>query len=423
VVKAPAALDALALPPPAKEARLVGDRTFGDGLARNDRTALIGAWRVATGTPNHDDAVAYLAWTDRPTRFADDIIDRTRVRTTWRSALSIRDRNPYLLTAYTVVCVALWLAFVANTTTGYLSPVLTRAINLTFRAAAQDAPTRALFTSDSGTVSPQWERALVIVSILVLVVWLLLGLRALWKRLFKDAVLIVLTASALLYLATLPLRVVPAAWESAIRASSFLFVGVALVAAQARPRSRPGGLRRLRLFIVGASATIMISGGVISGWPTNLRLASPYRVKVEGSSIEPPGTAAARWSTREIGAFNRIGAEASDARLLLTYGQQQALAGVFPDVDDVLHSPTLESWQPDLLREQQLRYLMIDNRVVSSDVLAGYFFAPAGSRDAAERPPNVRDKFERVPWADRVFDSGTVVLYDIQRLTNAQPSP
>jgi hypothetical protein len=241
--------------------------------------------------------------------------------------------------------------------------------------------------------------------------------------LFKDAVLIGLSASALLYVATLPLRVIPAAWESAIRASSFLFVGVAMLAAQARPRARPHRFAWLRLAVVGLSATIMISGGVISGWPTNLRLASPYRVKTAGSAIDPPSTAAARWTTKAIGTFNRIGAEPSDARLLLVYGPQEAVAGVFPDIDDVLHTPTIESWQPDLLRQLQIRYLMVDNRKVSSDVLAGYFFAPIGSAGAAERPPEARDKFEHVSWSDRVFDSGSIVLYDIQRLRNEQPSP
>jgi hypothetical protein len=89
----------------------------------------------------------------------------------------------------------------------------------------------------------------------------------------------------------------------------------------------------------------------------------------------------------------------------------------------VLHTPTIDSWQPDLLKQLQLHYLMVDHRTVSSDVLAGYFFAPMGSSRAAERPPEVRDKFEHVSWADRVFDSGSIVLYDIQRLRDEQPSP
>jgi hypothetical protein len=417
--------DAEVVPPPvtAPQSQLVGDRTFGDGLGGTDRTALIAAWRGATGTRSREDAFAYLSWLDRPTRFADEIIDTTLVRTSWRKAVSLRGRSPLPLATYTTTCVALWLVVVANTTTGYLSPVLSNAVDLTLKAATRDAPTRALFTSDAGAVSPRWERAVVIVSVLVLVMWLLLGLRALWKRLFRDAMLVVLTASALLYLATLPLRVVPAAWESAIRASSFLFVGVALLAAQARPRARPRRFAWVRLALVGFSATIMISGGVIAGWPTNLRLASPYRVKAEGTAIDPPGAAAARWSTQAIGTFNRIGAEQSDARLLMVYGPQEAIAGVFPAIDEVLHTPTIESWQPDLLRQLRLRYLMVDNRTNSSDVLAGYFFAPVGSRGAAERPPEVRDKFEHVSWADRVFDSGTIVLYDIHRLGNEQPPP
>ena len=178
-----------------------------------------------------------------------------------------------------------------------------------------------------------------------------------------------------------------------------------------------------RLTIVGLSATIIVSGGIIAGWPTNLRLASPYRVKVDGTAIDPPGTAAAIWSRTAIGPDNRIGAETSDARLLQTDARQVAVSGVFPDIDDVLHTAALESWQTDLLRREQLRYLMVDKREVSGDVLAGYFFGADNAPSGKERAADITEKFERVPWADRVFDSGTIVLYDIQRLINEQPAP
>jgi hypothetical protein len=415
--------DALALPiePIATPEHLVADRTFGDTLARDHKTALIGAWRSAVGGTSHTDRAVYLPWIDRPTRFADEIIERAPTRRSWREVFSLSSREPYLLTCYTIVCVALWLIVVARTTTGYLSPVLSNAISLTFRAAAKDAPTRALFTSDAGTVSPLWEHVVVIASVLVLVVWLMFGLRLMWQRMFRDAVLLLLAVSAVLYLATLPLRVVPAAWESAIRASSFLFVGVALVAAQARPKQRQGGIGWIRLTVVGLSATIIVSGGIISGWPTNLRLASPYRLAVGSTTIDPPPTAAARWSKTALGQGNRIGAEPSDARLLLTYANQTAYAGVSPDIDDILNAAPLDSWQPELLKQQHFRFLLTDRRQVSSDVLSGYFFAPP--RDGSLRPPEVISKFEHVPWADRVFDSGDLVLYDIHRLTDEQSPP
>jgi hypothetical protein len=109
-----------------------------------------------------------------------------------------------------------------------------------------------------------------------------------------------------------------------------------------------------------------------------------------------------------------MASEEADARLFQAYGRQVAIAGTNPPIELLLHSPTLERWQPGLIRDERLRYAAVNRREVSDDVLAGYFFPrPAtGGSELLDRAA-VR-KFDREAAADRLFDSGDIVIYDIE---------
>jgi len=324
---------------------------------------------------------------------------------------------PWIPSAAMLVAVAGWLSIAGRQTERYLSPVLTRAIGQTFSVLSQEAPPRALFQTSVATGSigatPRWERVVAIASVLVLLVWLPLGLRAVWRRIRGAPVLTLLAAAAVAYLATFPLRFVPAAWETASRASEFLFVGVAAllaIAATDRLGDRP---RRGGALVVCAGVAVLLTGGLIAGWPPTLRLSQPYRLSVQGTAIDPPGVALAKWSSSALGRGNGIAAETADARFLQLYGGQRAVAGISPDVQDVLHAPALEGWMVQLLDQQGLDYVAVNRRPVAADAGLGYFFAPTGSRQAVEFDAAVLGKFDRA-GADRVFDEGNLVLYDVR---------
>ena len=86
---------------------------------------------------------------------------------------------------------------------------------------------------------------------------------------------------------TLGLRLVPAAWETGVRASEFLFVGVALVVALAALEA----LDRLsppRLVHIGAMAAagVVLVGGIVSTTPHAGRMPEPYRVAAGGRDLD-----------------------------------------------------------------------------------------------------------------------------------------
>jgi hypothetical protein len=332
-------------------------------------------------------------------------------------------RRPWFLAAAAVAVTAAWLTLVASQTVGYLSPVITNAIADTFRTAAGESETRALFSSPSGQVAPAWEHLVGIGAIIAIVAAIPFGLMVLWRRYRDQPIAMVLGLASIAYVGTLCLRLVPAAWETAARASEFLFVGVALVIALAALLA----VERLHapaLTGVGISALagLVLMGGVIAGSSSEERLAQPYRVKAAGTDLDPPGVAVARWARDVLGPGRPIAAQEADARLLLIYAREHVFAGTNPPITTVLETPKLYRWQLDLLRREGIRYVVVDARRESANVSTGYFFPrhPVGPQDRF--PAAAITKFARA-GAQRIYNDGNIAVYDLRGVSDAAASP
>jgi hypothetical protein len=326
---------------------------------------------------------------------------------------------PWRLAAAAAAITVVWLVFVAERTIGYLSPVLTRAIAKTFDTLGGEAATRTPFQGGGTEAAgpPALEQIVGVLAVLVVAAWVPLGLRVVWTEFRRRPPVVFLSLAALAYLGTFALRLVPAAHETAARASEFLCLGVAMAAGLAavehwRPQAAPWAGRA----VVAAAAGLVVAGGFIAGWPPELRLAQPYRVEASGRSLEPQGVAAANWMRATLGERNRMAAEQADARLLQAYGRQVAVAGTNPPVEEMLRAPRLEPWHVRMIRDERLGYVAVNRREVSDDVLAGYFFPTAalGGMDVLDE--DVVGKFDRPGRTDRLFDAGDITIYDLRRV-------
>jgi hypothetical protein len=203
---------------------------------------------------------------------------------------------PDLLTIFAVVAAAAWLLLVANQTVGYLSPVLSRAVLSILQMIGGEQATRQLFVSTSGYVAPLWERMTGIGAVLLCLGGLPFGLYQVWRRYARSAVAVLLASAAVVYFLMLGFRLTGAGWETANRASAYLFLGLALVLSMAAVQVWlalvPGRSGRLAVIVY---AGIIFAGGVIAGWPAQQRLALPYVVDAGGQTILPEGEAAAQW--------------------------------------------------------------------------------------------------------------------------------
>ncbi len=220
--------------------------------------------------------------------------------------------------------------------------------------------------------------------------------------------------AALGFFGTLALRLAPPAWETGNRASEFLFVGLAFIlacAAAAALRRRAD--RRPARVLVSAGVALLLVGGIISGWPWDAQLARPMRIAAGGGTIVSPPLGMAEWAHERTG-DGRFAAAIADAGLLLDPGDQVAIAGTAPDIEDIVDEESLEGWELPLLRENDIRYFVADRREHSGDTLRGYFFARRGSSVRELAPKSLISKFNDVPGAARVYTNGTITVFDLR---------
>jgi hypothetical protein len=325
-----------------------------------------------------------------------------------------RYNSPTGFAAFAVAAVVAWLFAVASTTVGYLSPVVTGAIDSVVQTISGESAPRHLFGGKSGggsSGSGTLGRAAAIGGVALLLVLYPFGARELWRRHRRDPFAIVLAIAGMLVFATYVARFAPQAWETANRSTEFLFLGLAVVVPLGilHLGARLAGIR----FAVAAAAalTLVFAGGVVSGWTPSLRLSQPYEISAGGHVVPADGRAMASWAKRRLGPGRRYAASDADARLLNTYADSIASAGRHPDVADLLKSPTLESWELPLLRSKHIRYVVTDRRQRSFSNTAGYFFGFRSGPHRDERLPKaVVRKFRRF---DRIFDSGDIVIFNL----------
>ena len=282
--------------------------------------------------------------------------------------------SPFLFAVFGLAAVLVWLVFFARSTWNYLTPVLSDAVRSSIDIITGHQGGRALF-SNQQDATPIWDRISALAAAGLVAVGLPFGLRRVWRDFRTNPVCIVLAVAAAGYLVSLGLRLVPAAWETANRSSEFLFIGVGLVLALAGlDRWRPRVMPWAGQLAVALAFAVMLEGGMVSGWSSNIMLAQTTNVAVAGTEIHPQGFAAAAWANSTLGPDRRFAADASNARLLAAYAHEFAIAGTNPDVQSVIRDPKLDAWHIRLLRRYGIRYVLVDRRKVSEDALAGYFF-------------------------------------------------
>ena len=353
----------------------------------------------------------YLAWVRRRIRLRRPEPGRPGFRA-----------GPKELAPIALIGTLAWLALVAPYTVTYLMPVIRGAADSTITWLAGGSGARELFRSTSGYAAPLWERVVGIGSVLICLGGLPFGLRASWQRYRHTVLAWLLGIGAVAYFATLPLRLVPKAWETGNRASVLMFIGLAFTLALGGLELwRPPRLPRLGRALFAVGAAIVFMGGLIAGWPPELRLAHPYEVAVGSARLEPQGLNVARWSASMLGTGNRVGADVANCRYMLAYGMQYPLCGSEWDMRLLLTAKSLVPGHLQLIRNEQLRYILIDRRLISQDAMAGYFFDATGGGPlpaSALYAPEVYQKFNAEEHVSRILDSGDIVLYDTKALLN-----
>lgn len=324
--------------------------------------------------------------------------------------------NPWPFAVFAVIFAAGWLLFVASSTVGYLSPVLSEAFTSIVHTASGEAAPRALFQSTSSSViaeTPFLARLLTLGAVGFLGLGYLAGFLDVWRMRKQQAFALLFCIGGAAFFGTLALRFAPSAWETGNRASEFFFIGLAFIAAYGGLRLvRPG--RRLavrRVALVAVIATVVV-GGAIAGWPWDGQLAQPLKIDAKGGGqIESEPVSLGRW----VGKYLRNGkfaAADADARMILAPGEARAKTGGALSVKTILPETEFSGWELPFLRSNEVQYVVGDRRKVALDPGRGMSFYVPGSEEEPLNPPASLHKFDKVPLG-RIYDSGNIVVYGL----------
>lgn len=321
----------------------------------------------------------------------------------------------------------IWLVFTGDIVLGYLSPHLGGALTQVQQIINSEAAPRQLFQDGATYSAPAWERIVAFASLILIMLGFPPGLLLVWQKFRANTAASALAVVALLFPISQLLRLTSYGAESAVRATEFLFLGIAfvlaLVAVQLRSSLVPSW-RRPVIFMV--MLAILVIGQVISGSvPSWARLPGSYLVSADQRSIEPEGITAAEWVGSYLESGQQFGSDRINTLLMATYGNEIASTSLTEKtpVDDLFTALQFGPNERAILQQDGLQYLVVDHRLTTSLPWVGFYFNSSVSGvQLSNRPidPEALAKFDTIDNVSRIFDSGDIIIYDVKDLTNQE---
>ncbi|HVW93013.1 MAG TPA: hypothetical protein VHB74_10445 [Devosia sp.] len=337
-----------------------------------------------------------------------------------------------VLALITIAAIGIWQDLVGNPTGGYLVPALVGGFTQILAVLLSGAE-RHLFASGAGASLPAWEQADVLAALALTGLGLSTGFfrilaaprpdeRLLEADILRDrapwgAAFAVLSAG---YPFCVLLRLSSGSWEIGNRLGSYLFIAVAYVIAIAVHGFWQGrSASPIRAVLIAAAVTVLVFGGMISGYAP-LILPGPYLVGADSRSIEPHGIDAAEWTKDHLGPGNTFAADRINRLLLADYGDQRVVTSLYDRIDEspIFFAPRFGDEVRGLIKALHVDYLLVDWRLTQALPLVGWYYElEEGDENHAQpiKPQSFR-KFDTAPGISRVFDSGSIAIYDTRRV-------
>ncbi len=339
-----------------------------------------------------------------------------------------RERRLLPIAAFAAIAFGAWFTLVsANAVHDELGPVFSGLGTAVVQLFTGGLGAKHPFGAGTGATDSAIVQLLGFASVALLLVGLPIGLYKAWQRHRGERLALLVSAAALLYPLSLVPRLTQAGTEFSNRASEFLFAGSGFVMGLAivdlrLPRWLLHRSTRLRLRLATAGfvayATVLFLGGVSVGWPAYGRLPGPYLVGADERSVDPHGIQAARWAHAHLPARSHVLTDRVSGELLASYGREDPQAGLDPEgvpSSQVFYSPTFGLPQRNTLRGLRIHYLQVDRRLSQAPPASGHYFEQDNLRSTAISP-GALSKFDSVPGLSRIFDDGTIEIFDTSTL-------
>ena len=332
-------------------------------------------------------------------------------------------------TAIMAISLAAWTALVMHWLVAYMGPIfkgVLQQVELSITAGLGPH----LFRDTAGTALPQWER---LVIILYAVLCTCAAVSSGWLIVRRAArqgnrMLRFIGLLSMAYPATLAAHYVPTVALYGDRASTFMFLPVALCCAMVLRRSN-GRTHRIRSRTpsravgLAAAATFAFLGGVTLGTgPAWAYLPGSYLVSADNRTQDPETLAAVDWATKHLHPGSRFVADRVPADLLA--GQARLWPVNHPkdglDPASIYFSVTWTTSLTATIKGLDIQYLYVDDRLSESLPHLGYYIFRGETAAPTRIPLAALTKFSHVSGLTPVYRHGPVTIYSTARIGVAQ---
>jgi hypothetical protein len=318
-----------------------------------------------------------------------------------RGAEKSADPAPYAAAA--VVASLLWMLYVPGLgVIDYLLLGPLAAVRELGQVAAGERSVRELFESgEAGAIAPLWQQVAATGSVLALVGVLPLGLWTLWRRRCFSGIYLTLALVACSYPVLQGLRLTVSGVTPATRSVPYVFLGLGLVGGLWFASRLDGRLPRAWL-VIFVGWTALIYSGALSLYMSSWGLPAGFDPNSYTRSVDAEDLDDAKWARVHLPSGSRVGADYTNTLLMGAWGRQRSIT---PLADGrrfrtLIRSREFTDVEDEVLRSSFVQYLVVDRRATMRSTLA-----------ASEAAAN---KYEQVQGMSRLFDSGSIVIYDLR---------
>ena len=227
-----------------------------------------------------------------------------------------------------------------------------------------------------------------------------------------------------LYILTSPMVLTTWGAESGRRSWVYSFIGISLLAGFALDwitssdfiRFRQN--RRLGQFSATLALCILLLGGIASSTSISYRFPGAYLQNSDARSYTPEIIDAAQWLFNQVGPDQRVLGDRTTERIFGSYGLQEPAMYGGPRPWEV-YFPV--SWTPqalDWLEDANAPFVVVDERMAELPPQMDFRFQrnePTNAFSSQPIPVQAVQKFDQLPGLDRIYDSGNIHIYFINR--------
>ncbi len=329
-----------------------------------------------------------------------------------------------LITLAISAVVVVWDTTVATDTFSYLKPVIQSFFNTAVSATNPQGKATAGGGAASLPSAPTAERIAEYIAIAILLLITCLGARRFWqaRRTRVASAVFGMAIASLSVFAVLVLRATSSGGsELAGRALTFVLIPVSFAGALAITRqdwaldTYVEKVRNSKRTILGLAGTglivLLATGSIAGGWPVYYaRLPGVFLVSGWERSIDQHNLGVAQWAADNLPPNGGVASDVTTEAILSSLGFQAQPTGI----SQLILSPRYSIADKRIVRTQRVEFVAIDRRIAEQLPASGNYFREANEKTYTRPVPlESIDKFRTIPGVSRIFDDGTIVIYDV----------